>query len=480
MAHIHQVNVQPHPIERFDRFLGESTVTEVVRRARTISERLAGRAVWNINSTAAGGGVAEMLNALLGYPRAYGINARWAVIEGTPEFFTVTKRIHHALQGSAGDGSPLGQEQRAIYERVLEENADELCRIIDPGEIVILHDPQTAGLAPRLAKHGCPIIWRCHIGDERVTSESELGWAFLSPYLSKARVSIFSRSAYFPPSLSPHRMIVIPPSIDPFSAKSEMLDDVAIRAILEYTGMVERRGSERPVEFTTADGVIRHVDRRAQVVSVDGPPPWHAPLVLQVSRWDPLKDPIGVIDTFLRVPLEGKASEAHLMLVGPQVTGVADDPEAGATFEATLSHWRSLPHHVRGRIHLVSLPTADAIENATIVNAVQSHATVVVQKSLREGFGLTVTEAMWKSRAVVATKVGGIQDQIDDGVEGLLVSDPMDLDAVSRAIAELLDKDVLAQQLGNAARTRVVNEFFPTRHLAQYAGLIEDCLDSAA
>ena len=164
------------------------------------------------------------------------------------------------------------------------------------------------------------------------------------------------------------------------------------------------------------------------------------------------------------------------MLVGPDVTGVGDDPEAGAVLEATLEHWRSLSDLFRRRVHLVSLPTADPIENATMVNALQSHARVVVQKSLREGFGLTVTEAMWKACPIVASRVGGIQDQIDDRVEGLLVDDPYDLESSSQAIGELLRDEALAERLGTAARSRVINEFLPPRHLLRYAELIERCL----
>jgi trehalose synthase len=258
-----------------------------------------------------------------------------------------------------------------------------------------------------------------------------------------------------------------------------MLDDVTIRAVLEYTGLLAGDAKEGGVEFTATDGTLRRIERRAHVLSLDGPPRWEDPLVLQVSRWDPLKDPIGVMDAFARVPLEDPAREAHLMLAAPEVTGVADDPEAGAMFQATVDHWHGLPGHLRQRVHLALLPTTDPVENATMVNALQSHARVVVQKSLREGFGLTVTEAMWKARPIVASKVGGIQDQIDDQVHGLLVDDPHDLAAVSRAISNLLNDEVLAERLGSAARTRVLAEFLPTRHLLQYAELIERCLPPA-
>jgi trehalose synthase len=473
MAHIQHIHIEPRSFDKFRALLGDETVDKVVHQAHLLSDVLAGRAIWNINSTASGGGVAEMLASLLGYPRQYRIDVRWAVIEGTPEFFTLTKRVHHALQGSAGDGSLLDEPQHAIYELVSKENADELQRVISPGDIVILHDPQTAGLAPYLAEHGCQLIWRCHIGDDRVNEESERGWRFLSRYLDYVPVSVFSRGAYVPPMLSSKGAVVVAPSIDPFSPKCETLDELTIKAVLEHTGLVAGAKGSRTVEFTSLDGTLRHVERHANVVSEDGPPRWDAPLVLQVSRWDPLKDPTGVIEAFLRVPPEGKAAEARLMLVGPEVTGVADDPEAGAVLEATIEHWRGLPEHMRKRVHLASLPTADAVENATIVNALQSHASVTVQKSLREGFGLTVTEAMWKGCAVVASRVGGIQDQIEDHVEGLLIDDPRDLDGTALAITQVLQDSALAERLGAAARARVLREFLPSRHLMQYAALIE-------
>jgi trehalose synthase len=476
MAHIQHVHVEPRSFDRFRALLGDETVDGVVHQAHLVSDLLAGREIWNINSTASGGGVAEMLASLLGYPRQYRIDVRWCVIEGTPEFFTLTKRVHHALQGSAGDGSPLDEMQHAIYELVSKENADELRRVISPGDVVMLHDPQTAGLAPYLADHGCQLIWRCHIGDDRTNEESERGWQFLARYLERVHVSVFSRAAYVPPMLRDKPTVVVAPSINPFSPKCEMLDEVTIKRILAHTGLIAGARSERPVEFTSQDGVLRHVDRTANVVSLDGPPSWEAPLVLQVSRWDPLKDPIGVIDAFVRVPPEGRAAEARLMLVGPEVTGVADDPEAGAVLEATIDHWRALPDDLRRRIHLASLPTADVVENATIVNALQSHASVTVQKSLREGFGLTVTEAMWKGCPVVASRVGGIQDQIRDHVEGLLIDDPRDLDAVAWAITQVLEDEALAERLGAAARARVLNQFLPSRHLMQYAALIEHLL----
>ncbi len=215
------------------------------------------------------------------------------------------------------------------------------------------------------------------------------------------------------------------------------------------------------------------------MIRLGRPPTWETPLVVQVSRWDPLKDPVGVMRGFASLVDGTTPSSAHLVLAGPDVSGVTDDPEGGAVFDAVHLAWRALPHAVRDKIHLASLPTADVEENAVIVNALQRHATVVVQKSLKEGFGLTVTEAMWKGRPVLASAVGGIQDQIEDGVSGVLLKDPTNVEEFAMALRRLLEDPDWAQRLGAAARDRVCDQFLGIRHLLEYARLIAR-LDEAA
>ena len=202
-------------------------------------------------------------------------------------------------------------------------------------------------------------------------------------------------------------------------------------------------------------------------------PTWQTPLVVQVSRWDTLKDPVGVMRGFATLVDWRAPAEAQLLLAGPNVTGVSDDPEGADVLNATIEAWRGFPHAVRNRIHIASLPTADVEENAIIVNALQRHATVVVQKSLQEGFGLTVTEAMWKGRPVLASAVGGIRDQIENGVSGVLIEDPTDTDAFATALRGLLEQPDVATRMGNAARERVRARFLGLRHLLDYARLIE-------
>jgi len=198
-----------------------------------------------------------------------------------------------------------------------------------------------------------------------------------------------------------------------------------------------------------------------------------------VSRWDRLKDMAGVMSGFVRAVADGAPGDTHLLLVGPAVTGVTDDPEGAAVLADCRAGWRALADDMRARVHLASIPVEDVDENAIIVNAVQRHARVVVQKSLVEGFGLTVTEAMWKGRPVLASRVGGIQDQIADGRDGLLVDDPEDEVAFALALARLLADPLLAERLGAAAHDRVLEQFLGDRHLEQYADLFAGLVAAA-
>jgi trehalose synthase len=195
------------------------------------------------------------------------------------------------------------------------------------------------------------------------------------------------------------------------------------------------------------------------------------PVVMQVSRWDQLKDPLGVLGAFAGHVTSRRG--AHLMLVGPSTAAVADDPEGALVLDAVRSAWHELPAPIRRRVHLCSLPMDDVEENAAIVNALQRHASVVVQKSLAEGFGLTVAEAMWKRRAVVASRIGGIRDQIEDGRSGVLLTDPRDLEQAGAAINELLDDGERARRLGSAAQRRVQQQFLGPHHLGRYFEVIQ-------
>jgi trehalose synthase len=472
MTHLQEVQVGIRSIEKYRDIIGNADFDPLLEKADSIRGQLNGRVIWNVNSTARGGGVAEMLRPMLAYVRSLGVDARWAVINGTEDFFHLTKRIHHALHGSAGDGSPIDESRRDVYEEVMERTAHELFAMVEPGDVVILHDPQTAGLIPHALRAKAATVWRCHIGHDSMNAEVLQGWEFLKPYLGEAHRLIFSREAYIPPQVDKNRTLIIPPAIDAFSPKNQDMDDDTIRAILVHAGIVEGPPGDGTRVFEREDGSRERVDRRADIIRMGRAPSWETPLVVQVSRWDSLKDHLGVMEGFARLADGAAPGGAELVLVGPNVHAVADDPEGAAVLDEIEAAWRALPHGTRNLVNLVSLPMADAEENAAMVNAIQRHAAVVVQKSLHEGFGLTVTEAMWKARPVVASKVGGIQDQVRHGKDGLLIDDAKDLDAFGDVLRQLLEDPRLGEKMGKSARERVRENYLVPRTLASYADLI--------
>jgi len=470
MARLDEVEVEGRSPDRLAGLIGEERFSRFTATAEATRELLGGRAVINVNSTAKGGGVAELLQALLAYARGVGVDARWFVIEGNPAFFEITKRIHNHLYSDRGDGGPLGAEERRVYEKTLRHNADDLVAVVRPGDVVLLHDPQTAALAAAARSAGGVVVWRCHVGVDTPDAEVQQAWEFLRPYLDDVDAFVFSRRAFAPGWVGDDRLNVIAPSIDPFSAKNyEMPAGEALR-VLRYVGLLAGDEHPPPAPFIRRDGTQGRVDRHADILQTGPPPPSDAPLVVQASRWDRLKDMQGVMAGFAEF-VDG-TSDAHLVLAGPSVTGVADDPESARVLDDCAAAWRRLPHAQRARIHLACTPMRDPDEVAAIVNALQRHAAIVVQKSLAEGFGLTVAEAMWKSRPIVASGLGGIADQIVDCEHGLLLDDPTDLAAFGTKTRRLLDDPDLARRLGANARRRASEEFLPDRHLEQWAALI--------
>jgi len=466
----HEVEVPPFALERFRPITGEERVTELEVAASRIRSLLGATTFWNINSTDRGGGVAEMLQVLQGYSRGAGLDMRWLALSGDAEFFTVTKRLHNRLHGVPGDGGELGPQEMAHYRNVLAENAASVLEWVHAGDVALLHDPQTAGLAAALRVAGVTSIWRCHVGVGYSNRWTEEAWAFLRPFLESCAAHVFTSRAYVPAFLDGADVTVIPPSIDPFSPKNQELSSDQVRRILGHIGVLDTPDDAAPGAFTRRDGTTGHVARRASIVAESTTIAADEPLVIQVSRWDHLKDMRGVLVAFATRVAE--RHDAHLALVGPAVDDVHDDPEGAQVLGECVVAWEALPRAVRARIRLVTLPMDDVDENAAMVNALQRHATVIVQKSLAEGFGLTVSEGMWKAKPVVASAVGGIVDQIVPGT-GVLVRDPADLDTFGDAVGELLDDPPRAAALGARAHRHVLDNFLGDRHLLQYAHLLE-------
>ncbi|HET9163018.1 MAG TPA: glycosyltransferase [Solirubrobacterales bacterium] len=456
--------IEPQARERLDAGL---------RRAR---ELFSGRTVWNVNSTSSGGGVAEMLWSWVGLARGAGIEMRWLTIEGPEEFFVLTKRLHNYMHGEVGDGGPLGEEERSLFDRVSRENAAGALAELGPDDVALLHDPQTAGLAPHIAAAGHVVVWRCHVGADERNELTAQAWDFLGPHVTEADAAIFSRRAFVPDCCAAMPVAIVPPSIDALSPKNQEIEPATVRAILRRAGLLEPASADDGAEpvFRRPDGSEARVERRGEVVGEGALPGADARLVVQVSRWDRLKDPAGVMHGFAGVLAAGH--DAWLVLAGPSVGAVSDDPDSAAVLAEVAADWRCQPESVRSRVLLACLPMEDLDENGAIVNALQRQAAVVVQKSLKEGFGLTVTEAMWKARPVVATATGGIEDQVEDGVTGILLSNPLDLEAFGAAVGDLLANPEHAQAIGEAARESVRARFLEDRHSRQYVELFERLL----
>ena len=463
------VKIGSEPLDRFGSVLPIDEYQALLQTAKEAKTLLGKRIVWNITSTARGGGVAEMLTSLLPLARGAGVDARWLVLRAEEDFFGITKRIHNRLHGALGDGGDLGPVERAQYGSVLFELGGALDDLVSPHDLVILHDPQTAGIAPALRRK-CRTVWRCHVGVDVPDAIVRSAWRFLSPYLEAVDAYVFTRRAYAFEDLRPEKVAVIPPSIDIFAPKNQQLTAQQTSGILRVSNLVQGRPDD--VRFKRLDGSIGTVARTADL-SGGMPVPESVPIVTQISRWDRLKDPIGLVKSF--AAYVAPWSDAHLVVAGPAVGAVKDDPEGSSTLDEVRRFHATFAAKMRERIHLVCLPMEDAEENAAIVNALQRRAAVVVQKSLAEGFGLTVAEAMWKERPIVASRVGGIQDQLSHGESGLLV-EPTDLQACGRAMGTLLSNKSFAEILGRAAHARCRQEYLAPKHLRRYVKLFETIL----
>jgi trehalose synthase len=464
---VHAVEVPRLPAPRLESVIGALRYARLAQGADHVRHMLTGRTIWNVNSTVTGGGVAEMLQVLVGYVQDLGIPIGWLVITGDAEFFAITKRLHNQIHGSWSGGT-LGAAEAGHFAGMLAANAVELATRVRPGDVVLLHDPQTAGLAAPLAQAGARVVWRCHIGVDWEDDVTRAAWDFLRPHLAAAEAFVFSRREYVPSWIPAGKAWIIPPSIDPFSPKNQELTADTVRAILLKLGVLDGPAPMAPATFMRRDGDTDTVTRQALIIGEGRPGP-DDPVLVQVSRWDRLKDMAGVMRGFADHVAPG--GDGYLMLVGPAVNDVRDDPEGAAVYGECVLQWRGLSPAARSRILLVTLPLDDVDENAAMVNAVQRHATIIAQKSLAEGFGLTVAEGMWKGRPVIGSAVGGIIDQIAEGT-GILLPDPADLTAFGSAACLLLGDPDLAARIGRAAHAHVREQYVGDKHLLRYGSML--------
>ena len=384
-------------IEDYEPLIGAAAVERIANKAA----RLRDMHVVHVSSTYYGGGVAELLSSLTLMMNAAGVRTGWRVIQGRPDYFSITKKMHNALQGAEINLTDLKCE---IYEQVVYENA---ARMHLDHDVVIVHDPQPLPLICHYRKRS-PWIWRCHVD---LTEPNAALWRYLKPFIERYDAVVLSLPEYSRKLDVPQRFIM--PAIDPFSSTNRALTDEEIDERLDHYGI-----------------------------------PRDLPLVVQVSRFDKWKDPEGAVEAFR---LARKEVDATLVLVGNIAT---DDPEGQSVFE-------SLSRCAEERIRILS------VQDSALVNALQRRAAVVLQKSIREGFGLTVTEAMWKGTPVIGGNVGGIRHQIEDGVNGFLVDD---VPTAAQRIVQLVQDAALRERLGTAAKETVRARFLMSR-------LMEEALD---
>lgn len=390
----------------------EHTGSDVIHHLRQLVAPLEGLKVVHVNSTRVGGGVAEILDKLVPLMRELGLDASWEVINGAEEFFQCTKQMHNALQGNHVNISPA---LLAAYEDTNARNAEQLRPVLEAADVVFIHDPQPAALLQHCPDRRGKWIWRCHID---VSHPYRAVWKYLRSYLRDFDASIFSLPDFAQPL--PHPQYIIPPSIDPLSEKNIELEAQEITAVRERFGLDPQR-----------------------------------PLVLQVSRFDRFKDPLGVLHAHQLA--KRFLPTLQLVLAGGSAT---DDPE-GALVLQEVEHEAAQDDSV----HVLLLPP-DAHRT---INALQRSAEVVMQKSIREGFGLTVTEAMWKGKAVIGGDTGGIRLQVIDFHTGFRVSTP---EGAALRIRYLLHQPEQLAQMGNKAREFVRENFLLTRQLREYLTLI--------
>lgn len=412
------------------------------------------RRLVHVSSTAKGGGVAELLSRLIDTQCRDGIAAAWAVTTGNRAFFDLTKRIHHLLHGN-GDPKPLSAPAAvALYRSTLAPQAEWLAEQIGPEDVLVLHDPQTLGMAPDLARTGARIAWHCHIGSVPGAEPPHAAvWRFLDPYLKFVDVILTSRDEFAPPMFPADQRFTVHPAVDIDSPKNRSLSADDVRSLLTGIGLID--GNPTDTSATVEQETILGES---------------TPMVLQVSRWDPLKGMERVLASLGSLP-----PDTHLVLAGPEPREIPDDPEGLAVLAAVRHDRDTLSASLRARVHLVTMSMEDVDHNALLVNALQRRADVVVQWSLQEGFGLTVTEAMLKGRAVVASDVGGIKAQIWHGRNGLLVA-PTDRDGFAAAVSELLTDSDRRKRLGVEAARSATEHFLMPRLAADYRRYVHPAL----
>lgn len=476
-----------------DDFAAHASLKRPVEDLRAVAQQYAGhledRTVWMVNSTAQGGGVAEMLPKVVSILRELGVSTEWAVIVSEEErFFQLTKHIHNLIHGS---GDPhLSDDDRALYRSVSENMAEGLARRMDPGDPVVAHDPQPLGTGALLKEEmDVPAIWRCHIGLDESNAATETAWDFLQPWTQAYDETIFSLREYVPDFLE-DRSDLIHPAINPLSPKNRVLSTTELTDILRRAQLA---GSSHPTvdhDFATP---ARRLQRDGSFAPATRPQDLgllERPVITQVSRWDRLKGFAPLLQGFAQMKdprfLDRNAvSErdryrlclSRLVLAGPDPESVSDDPEGQEVFNEICSLWHDLPPEIQQDVAVITLPMTSRRVNALMVNALQRCSTIVAQNSLREGFGLTVTEAMWKRQPVMGTNAAGLREQVKDGVHGRRNPKAEDPKSVAHTLHEMMNAEEERKQWARNARRRVSERYLVFTQVRRWLEVLAQAVD---
>jgi len=457
-------------------------------RAEKARPALDGRTVWMVSSTATGGGVAEMMPRLVAILEELGVRTRWAVIGSDQErFFTLTKRLHNLLHG-AGDPALDGTDT-AVYEAVSLANEEMLAEHVRPGDVVVAHDPQPAGgVALLRQKREVRAIWRCHIGWDRENAQTRAAWGFLSRWLDPYDRAIFSVGAYVPDSLR-DRARIIPPAIDPLSHKNRDLHVHKLTGVLVAAELVPAFHPQVAPTFAVPARRLQPDGSFAAGTHPEDLGLLFRPVVTQVSRFDRLKGFLPLLRGFARLKQttheRGSAIEPRhlarlqtlrLVLAGPDPRGVRDDPEGQEVLDELCAAWRAVHPDIQRDVAVLVLPMSSRKENALMVNAIQRCSTLVAQCSLREGFGLTAAEAMWKGVPVLGTSAAGLRAQIRPGVDGDLVDDPEDEEEIAAKLDAMLADAKARETWSDNARRRVAEEFLVFAQVQRWLDTLADAV----
>ena len=431
---------------------------------------LHGCTIWMINSTATGGGVAEMLPSQMRILRTLGVQIEWLVIEADDHhFFDLTKRIHNAIHGT-GEGN-FSEDDRKIYEEVNRQNLDKAIEFIRDGDLVVIHDPQPMPLASLIkSRRKVKTVWRCHIGLEEDNDTTRAVWNFLMPYLKHYDHYVFSLPSYVPEQIKENSAI-IPPAIDPLSHKNRTLWMAKCVGILQQSGITNHHSPllypyyEHLVRRVMPDGSFNTVNHNSDLDII------YRPVVLQISRWDRLKGFKELMQAFILMKerneqrkdkenvLYKRIKYTRLVFGGPDPDFVSDDPEGMEVLNELIEQYKKVSEELQEDIAILLLPLDNAKENALIVNALQRSSSFVVQNSIQEGFGLTATEAMWKQRPVLVSGAAGLRFQVQDHINGVINPNPGDIEELANVLELMLNSPKERDKWGFNARNRVIDKF---------------------